>query len=580
MSNRRDELVESFKRGDLLETVYASFRSDRTDQDDLALELAALHNQGLIDVVAAFAGLKNTSTSGADFFLTRDVFQKVLPHVNAPVAPVMRCVLQLCREAGQDMAAGWIIEGFVAFCAEESSRPRDALNEIEADPDMFGDLLVASLVAGSRIDNSHYLAEAIRLCEDKNIELRKQAVYSLGRLIWPQGAFVPDSAFVALERSAAAESDDRILANIVRSSFALLQRDKSHEGRATVLMANALAKGSEYTLHAASEVFGFYTSELTGTVIDVFLSHLKNVKPTSKGTLDNIDCGISHLLRKGDQEQALRFLEELLLAHQDELTLKAFDSAAEAIRSDRTLLKKVITRWFLLGDPVLCEGIQTMAVAHFGNSLELEIDPAELKPGDLVHVIFAAHKAVGYLFFQPISAASVLISLMRYATDDGTLNELASLLFNPLLLNFTGSVNTYVLLRSKTESGKVKETIDRALKAIDDYIDTLKSVGNLPALHPSEAQRQAHHRDFSRKMTEAFTAAQAQSPLLSAISKSVLLYGRKSVDYIYDADGQSHRMEMDLKSHGTEIEYPRMALIDPGGLDFMLRVFRFERLHA
>jgi hypothetical protein len=169
---------------------------------------------------------------------------------------------------------------------------------------------------------------------------------------------------------------------------------------------------------------------------------------------------------------------------------------------------------------------------------------------------------------------------MRVAADDESLNELGSLLCAPLLLNFTGSVHTYVVQRSAMESGKVKETIDRALKAIDDYIDTLKSVGNLPALHPSEAQREAHHRNFSRMMTEAFKAAQAQSPLLSVISKSVLLYGRKSVDYIYDADGQSHRMEMDLKSHGTEIEYPRMALIDPGGLDYMLRVFRFERLKA
>jgi len=580
VSNRRNELVESFKRGSLLETVYASLGSERTDLDDLALELAALHNQGLIDVVAAFAGLKNTSTTGADFFLTRDVFQKALPHINAPVATVMRCVLRLRREAGQDMAAGWIIEGFFAFCAEESSRPRDALNEIEKNPDMFADLLVHSLAAGSRIDNACYLAEAVRLCEDKNIELRKRAVFSIGRLSWPQDALVPDSAFAVLERSAAAESDDQILANVVWSSFGLLQRDKSREDRAVALIANALAKGGECALHAGSEVFGLYTSELPASLVHVLLPHLMNVKPTNKRTLDNIDCGISYLLRKEESEPALRFLQELLLADSGSLTLKAFDNAAETIRSKKTLFNKVMTRWFLRGDPVLCEGIQTMAGAHFGHSLELEIDPVELTPGDLAHVIFAARKAVGYLFFQRISAASVLISLMRYAADDGTLNELASLLFNPLLLNFTGSVNTYVLQRSKTESGKVKETIDRALKAIDDYIDTLKSVGNLPALHPSEAQRQAHHRNFSRTMTEAVKAAEAQSPLLSAISKSVLLYGRKSIDYIYDGDGQSHRMEMDLKSHGTEIEYPRMGHIDPYELDYMLRVFRVERLRA
>jgi hypothetical protein len=580
VTNRRDALVESFKRGNLLEAVCAGLRSDRGDRDDLALELAALHNQGLIDVVAAFAGLRNTSTTGADFFLTRDVLQKALPHINAPVVPVMLCVLQLSREAGQDMAAGWIIEGFVAFCAKESSRPRDALNEIEANPNLFADLLVASLVAGSRIDNPLYLAEAIRLCEDKNIELRKRAVYSLGKLIWPQGALVPDSAFAALERSAAAESDDQILANVVWSSFGLLQRDRSRENRVVALMANALAKGSEYTLHAASEIFGLYTKDLPASLIDVLLPHLKNMKPTNKGTLDNIDYGISYLLKKDDAEKALRFLQDLLLTHPGKLILNAFDSAAEAIRTNRTILSKVTTRWFLRGDPVLCEGIETLARSHFGNALELEIDSTELNPRDLEHVKFAARKALGYLFFQPISAASILISLMRHAPDDETLNELGALLLAPLLLNFTGSVRTYVVQRSEIESGKVKETIEHALKAIDDYLQTLRSVGTLPALHPSEAQRQAQHRNFSRTMTEAFKVAEAQSPLLSIISKSVLLYGRKSIDYIYGADGQSHRMEMDLKSHGTEIEYPRMALIDPGGLDYMLRVFRSERLNA
>jgi hypothetical protein len=579
VSNRKGVLVESFKRGDLLETVYASFRSDRTDQNDLALELADLHNQGLIDVVAAFAGLKNSSTNGAVFFLMRDVFQKVLPRVNAPVAAVMRCVLQLCREAAQDMTAGWIIEGFVGFCVEESSRPRDALNEIEANPDTFAELLVPTLIAGSHIDSPHYLTEAIRLCEDKNIELRRRAVYSIGRLIWPQGVLVPDSAFAALERSAAAEIDDYTLANVVWSSFGLLHRDKSREDRVVALMANVLAKGGEYTLRAASEVFGLHASELPASLIDVLLPHFKNVQPTQKGTLDVIDWGISQLLEKGDPEKALLLLEDLLLAHPGKLTLTVFDAAARAIRAKGALLSKVLTRWFLRGDPALCEAIECIVAAHHGENLRIEIDPAELKPRDLMHVIFAARKAVGYLFFQPISAASVLISLMRYS-DDATLNELASLLLNPLLLNFTGSFKTYVVQRSKAESGNVKETIDRALKAIDDYIDTLKSVGNLPALHPSEAQRQAHHRHFSRKMTEAFRAAQAQSPLIGAISKSVLLYGRKSVDYIYDADGQSHRMEMDLKSHGTEIEYPRMALIDPCGLDYILRVFKAERLRT
>jgi hypothetical protein len=226
LNNRRDALLESFKAGNFLETVYSTSMAARGEREGLALDLAALNNEGLLDIVAAFENLKNEKSQGPDFFLTRHVFKEALPHLDAPVSSVMRCVLHLYREAGNDTAADEIVDGFVDFCAKELSRPREALKEIEANPGMFADLLVATISAGSRIDNAQYLAEAIRLCEDKNIELRRRAVYAVGKLNWPEGAFVPDSAFAALERSVAAESDDLILARIVKSAFALLQRDK------------------------------------------------------------------------------------------------------------------------------------------------------------------------------------------------------------------------------------------------------------------------------------------------------------------------------------------------------------------
>jgi hypothetical protein len=577
MRDRTDALVEAFKAGHFLETVYALSQTDRGACDGLSLELATLHNNGLIDVVAGFENLKNRS-SGPNFFLMRHIFEKALPHLNAPIPAVMRCVLRLYRDAGQDLAAGTIIEGFIGFSAKVASRPRDALKVIEADPDTYVDLLTPVIIAGSHIDNPQYLAEAIVLCEDKNIEFRRRAVHSISRLNWPEDALVPDSAFAALERSAGVESDDQILAAVVKSAFALWLRDKSSEDRAVTLITSALSKGSEYTLHAASEVFGFHASELSPSLVNLLPPYLVHVKPENNRTVDNIDLGLSQLLKNADSDRAIQFLEDLLLTHPGKLALKSFNSTVTQIQSNKALFNKVMTRWFLRGDPALCEGVHTMAAAHHGNNLRLEIDPAELKSTDLVHVMFVARKALGYLFFQPVSAASVLNSLMRHAANDEILRGLGDLLFDPLLLNYTGSVRGYVAAQAALESGKVKETLDSSLKAIDDYLETLGSVGTLPALHPSEAQREAYYRNFSRMMTESFKTAEARSPLLSIIPKSVLLYGRKSVDYVYNDDGQSHRMETELKRHGTEIEYPRLEQIDPYGLDYMLRVFRMERL--
>src|SRR5262249_51554776 len=149
LTNRREALLESSKAGNFLETVYASSMSDRDEQGELDSELAALHNEGLINIVSAFENLKNESSQEQAFFLMRDVFEKALPQLNAPVSSVMRCVLHLYREAGQVMAAGTILDGFTGFCAKEPSRPREALKEIEANPGMFVDLLVATISAGS-----------------------------------------------------------------------------------------------------------------------------------------------------------------------------------------------------------------------------------------------------------------------------------------------------------------------------------------------------------------------------------------------------------------------------------------------
>lgn len=578
--NNRENLLKGYEAGNFLETLYACLTADHDARSALALDLVALHNEKLMDVVDAFESLSNKSSNGPDFFLTRHVFEKALPSLDAPALPVMRCVLQLYRGAGQDLAAGTIIEGYVNFCANQPSRPREALAMIEAHPDEYADLLTATLSAGFRVDNPHYLEQAIRLCEHENIEMKKGAVFSLGNLNFRPGNAMSDSAIAALERTAMVEADDQILARLVKSAFMLLQQEKAQEQRIVTLFATAVAKGGEFTLHAASEIFGFNTNELTSALLEVLLEHLAHVKPTNKGTLNNVDYGIAHLLKNGTPERPIQFLEDLLLAHPNDLTMEVFDDSAREILSNKALISKVLTRWFLRGNRVLCDGVRIIVSQNHHDGLPLEIDPSELQPADFVHVVFLARKAIGYLFMQQISAASVLVSIMRHTTDDETLNVLGELLFDPLLLNFTGKAREYVVQQSGGESGKVKQALDNALKAIDDYLNDLHSVGNLAALHPSEAQREAYHRHFSRLMTESMKAAEAQSVFLQFVSKSVLLYGRKSINYVYGADGQPHRMETPLQSHGTEMELPRMENLNPFGLDYMLRIFRNERISA
>jgi hypothetical protein len=180
--SQRDELLRSYNDSNFLETVYACSSNDHADRSAVVSDLIALHNEGLIDVVGAFHSLKNDSSNGPDFFLTRNIFEKALPDLDAPISDVMQCVLHLYLDAGRDLAAGTIINSFIDFCTRKASRPHDALEEIEASPGKLAHLLPATLIAGSQIDSSCYLCETIRLCNDENIELKKGGLFSIGKI--------------------------------------------------------------------------------------------------------------------------------------------------------------------------------------------------------------------------------------------------------------------------------------------------------------------------------------------------------------------------------------------------------------
>ena len=582
-ANRKEPLIAASKRGDFLDAVYTSRPTEPDEREDFPLEIAALHNDGHINVVAEFAKLDNTQESGPDFFRMGRVFEKTLPHIDAPVRDVMHCVLHLYKGAGQDVLAGRIFDSYIAYCEKDPARPLAAMKIIEGEHDQFADILPSTVAAGSRIDNQHYLAAALRLGRHPAKVLRRRAVFALARIAWPKEATVPEEALAGLERSVT-EEDDEILAHVIQSAFAFYQQDKTTEARVIALIDNTLSKGDECVLHAGAKIFGLETKEIPAPLLDVLLGHLKQVKPANKGTLKNIDGGITTLLKESAAEKALRFLEELLLLYTDTLTIEVFDSAANEILRNKALLSRVTTRWFLNGAPALCESVNRIAGKSHNDTLPIEIDASELTTKDFKHIVFVARKTVGYLFMKPVTAASILISLMRPAPDDKTLEWLGKLLFNSLLMNYPRSVREYVEAQARQETGKVKATLDKALAELTAYLDTLRTMPALAALHPSQAHREAYNRymrkSFEASMKEAEEETEKECFLLNFSSKSTLLYGRKCITYIHDGGVPSRRMEMEIPTISYSTESPRMEHLDEHGLNYMLRVFRAERLRT
>nr|VFK20321.1 MAG: Transposase [Candidatus Kentron sp. LFY] len=351
------ELLTAAREDRLLGHVYEQRLADRDERDQLSEELPRLHNEGKIDIVSAFGKLKNDNHS-PDFILTRDILEKILPRIEAPMPEVMECVLHLFHEAGKVLAAGSILTPYTDFCAANADRPKDAIGLIDASGDKLAGLLTPSLVAGSRMDAEYYLNEAIRLSAHRDAVIKKEALFSLGRLEYPEEGGLPEKALATLEQ-AIGEENDSLMANVIDSAFGLYKKRKSMENRVTGLIDTALAKGGDFALYAASQILFRGGKEIPGPLLDKLLLHLRRVNPSHKGILMYIDYGLEKLLAGENQEQAIGFIEDLLTANAE---IEPMKKVARMSRNHRYLL----LNWFL-AEKRFSSGI----VEDFNNKVKL-----------------------------------------------------------------------------------------------------------------------------------------------------------------------------------------------------------------
>ena len=559
----------------ILFTNHSSGYQSRREKD-LTDALVDLHNTSTIDVVAAFSVLRHASEP-PDFFLTRHIFEGVLPELNADVLSVMKCVIHLTNEAGQDLASHTLIGPYIEFCTKISSRPHEALKAIQEDSDGLMDLLSPTLVAGARCNVVLYTQKAIEFSGHSDLEMRKRAIFSLGRIQYQTKKMLMNMSIKLIAETVALENDDHLLGNAVKSAFDIYKQNPSAVGPVTAVFSDALDKGSEITLNAASEIFGFYTDDIPQTLLNILLKYLVDVQPEHKGTLDNIDFGLEKLLTaENTQDAAIAFLERLLT--KSGIEMEVLDSAVRMFLQNKNgLLNRLMTRWFLGGEPALCTALHDIVRAAHDKNPILSIASHEVTQKDLTHLVFLSRKAVGYLFSYPVTATNIVLSLLPLAEDEQTKSAIIQLIFDPLLLSYS-QVGDY--LRKQCDIGEpdVKAASQQAIQMYEEYVENIRSAINLSEHHPPTANREAFMRHYSRQMRQSMQKAEQQSVFLQLAKKSVLLYGNKSINYIGSPHAPNRRTEMTLKKHSFSVEVPRLENIDPLGLHYILSVFRHERI--
>lgn len=556
-----DEIFHLYETGGLAAEL-ARYHED--SEEPFVQRCVELHNEKKIDLVGIPKQPGFKETTGHNFFTAQHFYCEVIPKLDADVTALMECCQALIEQAGADGAAGQPNEAFRLWCRNNPAQGALVISKAREGDDLAKRFVTFALQASENMETA---ADFVQSYDD---ERRLFGMTALGRMPMIDASKVQKATSV-LQPFLVAGDDDNLRANALLAAFDVLKKHNDVE-KASSFIEAATDKPGPATLHGLAQILWLHHNLVTSHTIEKALSALQAVQSDHQGTLRVIDIGLHRLLADDNSGLVIDFLTAKL--RDDKISLENFPTTAGDLkRNNPQRLYEIIVRWFLSGSYALCDNI--------GHLIEFEdkkpFDGSIAVPSGLTeaHQAFLCRKAIGFLFTRPATCCSILVSMLR-GGDKEVVEEVIDLLFEPMLVNYGGKAVDY--LKTITPEDQAYTAVQTALSRHQAYFAGLEKPGSIKELHPSDYQRDVVRQRTYDEMRTAQKSAEQQSVLLSLVHRSTLLYGKRSLTYIFDDDGSRRPVALDLHSVGVSFEMPRQDVIDPVGLDFMLRVYCVEKL--
>ena len=558
-----DELIRLYEAGELAAELARYHEGPEETEETFLQRCIELHNDKKIDLVIVPCEPSFKNIPAHDFFTAQQFYCEAIPKLDGDVTALMECCRALIEQAGADGAAGLPNDAFRLWCQNNPVEGAVVISKARSGDDLAKRFVTFALQAAGNVDL------AVDFVQSYDDERRLFGMAALGRMTIDDPSKAQEAIRV-LEPYLSARNDDNVRANALFTTFDVLKKHNDAQKASSFIEAAADQPGPA-TLHSLAQVIWLQNKLLAPQAIQTALDALQTVQSGHRGTLRILDFGLQKLLGTENGLMVLDFLTAKL--RDDKITLDSFSTtASELIQNNRQRLYKIIVSWFLSGSIALCENVERLIPFDEKRPFNANIAALGLPSA---HQVFLCRKAIGFLFLRPVICCSILVSVLR-GRDKNAADEVTDLLFEPLLVNYSGNVVEY--LKKITTDDPAHAAVHKALERHQAYIAGLEATGLIKELHPSDYERDVVRQRTSDEMRAAQKAAEHHSVLLSTVRRSTLLYGKRSLTYLLDEDGSRRAVALDLQSVGVSFEMPRHDVLDPVGLDFMLRVFRVEKL--
>ncbi|XUY28396.1 hypothetical protein RMR21_014835 [Agrobacterium sp. rho-8.1] len=559
----RSDLIHAEQQDCLIQALLSE--EIRPQRRELGDTLCELHNAGSINLVSA----QNLSAIEAlvheDFWRVVHPLNKAIPNLDCSYLEVLSLVQKLVKKAGSDGAAGIPNSSLVTWSKNNLTKAREIVNGVKE----LNDLCLAHGVFAVVGVGDESLA--FDLIAQSDLSVVAVGLQALGRFETVSVGSIKrgvDSALDVIKF----QTDRELRFAAIETAFRLWEKLVPSESYRQREFIRAIpTRADEAEISFLSAMLFYHERGLPKESIEEVIDILETLPSNSAATLNNLNNAIKENDDRWVFVKVARVFGTCIPRLDEKARKRDYYSFSNWVWGNPEYLSYLCAGWLSEGEFSLCSFLAELLGASDGPN-EVWLQKLHLPP----HVddqIFMARKCIGFLWHREVTAASILLSIVKYGQSEAQ-SAVEKLLFDPLLLSYGGDLRVFLEKQCSNSSKRISECAKRLLSKHDAHILGLETTKDLVELLPSIEHRRAvamKDRDRNRDIRKQ---AHEHSIFASLMTHQTLLYGRKSFSIIHSAEGKKHPNISTLSEFSHSVELPRLIVMDPVGFNAMITFFR------
>lgn len=510
----------------------------------------SLHRSGEIDLLATAS-----RTEGPINYLVERLYSEAFPELEASVTEMMAVASALIPRSRDGNLPYFMYDAFSNWARRDASRVEDAFAAIRAGtaPPM---LLIATLQSGLHVDRASYLPIVASLLAKGTEEEVRTAGFVLGTAAADahEERLIKDS----LAEAWISGNASRRIAGF-SAALSIGTRDAGDETIAIAAIDTIQPNDSPEIRQPAARALFLARGRLSEPLVIRICTLLGGVEVGEAETIEAINHAIAQHLSGATAAPRLALLENML--RRGVADLKAMDDTAHYILTDKgQLLNELVTAWIADGSDPLIQAVHdlvTIPASRQPITFDLDFTDHGLSAE---RSLAAGRKVVSSLILFPVTAVSILLSMMRTG-HPGALEELEELLFDPLLISYWEGPREYLDGLWPSSASALQERITRVVARLDAYIAAIRETGVIRELGQrflQEVLRLEERRKIEKSVRK-------KSVFADLFATRVVLYGDSVVSEVFRSDGEGERQEFRMGTVEHSMPLARLDAIDPFG---------------